>query len=128
MQYRKFGRLDWQASVLGFGCMRFPTFDNDSAKINEPEAARLLYHAIDSGLNYLDTAYNYHGEQSESFFGRALQRGWREKVRLATKLPHWKCENSAECEAKCPQHLPICDLLADADAVLGMGKPYPQRK
>jgi hypothetical protein len=39
-----------------------------------------------------------------------------------------RCVRCAECEVKCPQHLPICDLLADVDAVLGMGKPYPQRK
>jgi uncharacterized protein len=96
MQYRKFGRLDWQASVLGFGCMRFPTIDNDPAQIDEPEASRILYYAIDMGLNYLDTAYSYHREQSESFLGRVLQGSRREKVRVATKLPHWKCETSAD--------------------------------
>lgn len=96
MQYRKFGRLDWQASVLGFGCMRFPTLEHDPAKIDYPQASRMLYTAIENGVNYLDTAYVYHREQSEVFLGKALTGEWRQKVRIATKLPHWKCDSSAD--------------------------------
>jgi hypothetical protein len=47
MQYRKFGRLDWQASVLGFSCMRFPTLDDVPANIDEQQASCLLFHAIE---------------------------------------------------------------------------------
>ncbi len=96
MQYRKFGKLDWAVSALGFGCMRLPTLGAPAA-INEPEATRMLHAAIEQGVNYVDTAYPYHGGQSEYFVGRALKAGnYRSRVRLATKLPCWKVETAQD--------------------------------
>ena len=95
MKYRPFGELDWQVSALGFGCMRFPT-DSGHEDIDEDAAAEMLHYAIDQGVNYLDTAYPYHGGNSEPFLGRVLQDGHREGVRLATKLPCWKVEREAD--------------------------------
>ena len=96
MQYRKFGKLNWKASVLGFGTMRFPVINNDQGQIDVVEATRMVHHAIDNGVNYIDTAYMYHNDQSESFVGQILTDGYRQKVKLATKLPSWMVETASD--------------------------------
>ncbi len=92
MQYRQFGKLDWKVSVLGFGLMRLPRLPGKKGAIDEAEALRMVRHAVDEGVNYLDTAYMYHNSLSEPFLAKVLKDGYRKKVRIATKMPYWKAE------------------------------------
>jgi len=81
------GSLGWEVSALGFGAMRLPV--DEKSRIKEEEAIQMIRYAIDHGVNYIDTAYPYHGGQSEIFVGRFLQNGYRDKVKIATKIPTW---------------------------------------
>ena len=62
-------------------------------RIDEVRAEALLNTARDAGVNYFDTAYPYHGGESEPFVGRVIAKWPRESFYLATKLPLWLCDS-----------------------------------
>lgn len=96
MEYRKMENLGISPSLLGFGCMRFPT--NADGTINEEEALAMIDRAYQSGVTYFDTAYPYHDGKSESVTGKALARYPRDSYYLATKLPVWNVKTTADAE------------------------------
>ena len=100
MQYRKLNNQD-NLSVLGFGCMRFPKKGNG---FDYDEIERELRIAIDSGVNYYDTAYLYPG--NEEAFGRVLEKiGARDKINIATKMPHYFMKSTEEAEKRFNEQL-----------------------
>ena len=96
MLYRKVPKNEDELSVLGFGCMRLPI--KEDGTIDEKRATQQVHYAIDHGVNYIDTAWPYHMGESEPFLGRALAGGYREKVKLATKLPSWLVESREDMD------------------------------
>lgn len=98
MLYRKFGKLDWKVSALGFGAMRLPLLGNSPGNVDVPESVRMIRYAIDHGVNYVDTAWYYQGGQAEPAVGQALRDGYRQKVKLTTKLPCWLVDSIESCD------------------------------
>ena len=89
------GRTGEKVSILGFGCMRLPT-EGRYEHIDRKRANSLVEFALESGVNYFDTAYTYHGVNmmeggdSELFLGEYFhENGNRNEVYLSTKLPSW---------------------------------------
>lgn len=95
MLYRKMPKNGDNLSLLGFGCMRLPS---KRGKVDEQKAVELIRYAIDKGVNYVDTAWPYHGGQSETVLGKALKDGYRQKVKVADKLPIWLCRNREDMD------------------------------
>ena len=88
MNYR-YDRYGNPLSILGYGCMRFP---QKMGRIDMDATEKQILLAIDGGVNYFDTAYIYPG--SEAALGQILEKnGLREKVHIATKLPHYLIKN-----------------------------------
>jgi len=88
MQFKRI--RETEVSRLGFGAMRLPTINGDNKKIDYELAVPMVRHAIDQGVNYLDTAWPYHSGASEAFCAKVMEDGYREKVLIATKSPVWE--------------------------------------
>jgi predicted aldo/keto reductase-like oxidoreductase len=90
VKYRKFGSIDWQASVLGFGIAGLTVRDEDPSDTGQAESVNMIRYAIDRGVNYLDLGYPYDVTRQElvtRVVERALRDGYREKVRISVTIP-----------------------------------------
>jgi uncharacterized protein len=98
MMYRSFPKIpDLKISTLGLGMMRLPVLDGDEARIDEEKTDAMLSAAMEAGVNYVDTAWIYHKQQSEPYLGRAIERlGIRDRVLLATKSPSWLVKEAGD--------------------------------
>jgi predicted aldo/keto reductase-like oxidoreductase len=95
MLYREMPKTGDKLSILGFGCMRLP---GGQMNPDEKKSIEQIRYAIDRGVNYLDTAWTYHNGKSEVILGKALKDGYRDKVKIADKLPHWVCKTREDLD------------------------------
>ena len=106
MIYRKF--KDKNISALAFGSMRLPVIDKDDSKIDEEKAAVMVDEAIKGGINYFDTAWGYHGGNSELVMGKLLEKYPRASFYLATKFPGYDLANIDKVESIFEKQLEKC--------------------
>ncbi len=93
--YRRMPGNGDRLSILGLGCMRLPVKEG---KIDRERAKSQVQYLIDHGVNYIDTAWTYHLGENEPFLGSVLADGYREKVKIATKLPSWTVKSRGEMD------------------------------
>jgi len=108
MIYKKFQSLE--LSSLGMGAMRLPVIDGDDARINEEAAAQMVACAMERGINYYDTAWGYHGGNSEIVTGKALSRYPRDSYYLASKFPGYDLSNMDKVETIFEEQLRKCGV------------------
>ena len=99
-----------ELSNLGMGAMRLPVIDGDDSRIDEAKTFRMVDQAMAAGVNYYDTAWGYHGGQSEIVLGRALARYPRERFCLADKFPGYDLHNMGKVEAIFEEQLRKCQV------------------
>lgn len=85
-------------SALGFGAMRLPVIDGDDARIDESKAGEMVDYAYEHGINYFDSAWTYHGGNSESFMAKILSKYPRESYFITSKFPGFIPELAGKVE------------------------------
>jgi predicted aldo/keto reductase-like oxidoreductase len=105
MKYRKFGRLDWQVSALGFGLECLP--------VNEAESLNMLRYAIDSGINFIDietplTLKNNH--RLSRLLQEALKDGYRQKIKISATLPSTKINTASDFDRELEELLKYLNI------------------
>ncbi len=108
MIYKQFQNL--KLSALGMGAMRLPTIGGDDSKIDEAASEKMVAYAMEKGINYYDTAWGYHGEQSELVMGKLLSKYPRESYYLATKFPGYDLSNMDKVESIFEKQLEKCGV------------------
>lgn len=110
MEKRKYKDTGAEISLLGFGCMRLPKVDPEKQDIDFEQAQALIDYAYAHGVNYFDTAYMYHGGQSELFIGQALKKYPRDSFYLANKMPVWMAETKEDVDRIFHEQLRKCGV------------------
>ena len=108
MIYKEF--QDLKLSALGMGAMRLPVIDGKEDQIDEAAAGRIIDEAFAGGVNYYDTAWGYHGGQSELVMGRLLKKYPREQFYLATKFPGYDLANMPKVKEIFEKQLEKCQV------------------
>ncbi len=102
---RQYKKTDLTLPVLGFGMMRLP---RSNGKIDTRTAQKMVDMAMAAGANYFDTAWPYHGGESETFVGNALKKYPRDSYLLASKLPVWLVKKPEDAERIFNEQLRKC--------------------
>lgn len=97
-------------SKLGFGAMRMPTLDKEGTVLDEARVDEMVDKAIAGGINYFDTAWGYHGGNSEITMGKTLKRFPRESFYLASKFPGYDVSNMDKVEEIFNKQLEKCQV------------------
>ena len=106
MVYKEF--QDLKLSALGMGTMRLPLIDGKDEQVDEAKTAEIIAYAFENGINYVDTAWGYHGGNSELVMGKILEKYPRESFYLATKFPGYDLANMPKVEEIFEKQLEKC--------------------
>ncbi|MBO5804266.1 MAG: aldo/keto reductase [Bacteroidales bacterium] len=118
MAMRKDNVTGREVSLLGYGCMRFPTFETDELDnrgrkikaIDMKKSQEIIDYAIANGINHFDTAWNYHNEKSAVAIGQMLKKYPRENFTLANKMPGWLITGPEKAQELFDEQLRRCDV------------------